>query len=249
MHNRRGRMPNGMNQQQISTLGFGIVIIVIAFVIYQVFIKNGYYSQSSSIATTSLINQPRNFQTSEGNANNYNNYPLQSSSNLYDSSTYNSMDYSGQSSLPTSAKNDTLIGYWIIFDSNGVITQLNLGANDYAFIQRLIQNDNKGVPKIKIFLVENGRTQQFIVSNELYTIITNLNFIIDSRSVNNPMNSSTYGNPNTTPNMTPNANSNSSTSNPYPNSSNSSSYPNSSSSSSYPNSSNSNSTYNQSIKP
>lgn len=241
----RGRTPYSMKQQQISALGVGIAIIVIVYVIYQFFFNSGYYSLRSSLAATSLINQPSSYQTSDWNAYNYNSYPVQSSSNLYDSSTYNSYDYSSQSSLTTSGKNDTLTGFWILFDSNGAITQFNLSSNDYAFIQRLIQNDNKGIPKIKIFLVENGRTRQYIVSNELYTIIANMNFIIDSRSVNNSMNSSTYSSPYSTPNNYPN----SSTSNSYPNSSNSGSYPNSSTSNSSPNSSTPNSTYNQSIKP
>ena len=78
---------------------------------------------------------------------------FQTSSTLYDSSTYNSYDYSSPSpspsSLTTSGDNDTLTGYWILFNSNGAITPFNLSANDYTFIQRLIQNDNKGIPNIK----------------------------------------------------------------------------------------------------
>ena len=231
MQYRRGRIPYGIKQQQIGSLGFGIAIIIIIYLIYQYFFNNGYYSMRSSLAATSLINQPSTYQTSNWNAYSY---PTQSSSNMYDPYTFNSYDYPSQNSLTTSAKNDILTGYWILFDTNGVITQFNLNSNDYAFIQRLIKNDNKGIPKVKIFLVENGRTRQYIVSNELYTIVVNMYFIIDSRIVNNSMNSS-YGSPYSSSNSNPN----SSIPNSYSNSS----------SNSYPNSSTSNPTYNQGIKP
>ncbi|WP_298198445.1 hypothetical protein [Desulfosporosinus sp.] len=232
MQNQRGRIPYGMKQQEIGTLVFGIAIIIIIYLVYQFFFKGGSYALRSSLATTSQIYQPSTYPTNNLNAYSY---PSPSPSNIYDSSTFSSFDYSNQNSLTTSEKSDILTGYWILFDNNGVITQFNLNANDYAFIQRLIQNDNKGVPKIKIFLVENGRTRKYIVSNELYSIITNLNYILDSRNVNSSLNSSTNNFPYTSPNS-------------YPNSSIPNSYPNSSNSNSS-NSSNSNSTYNQGIKP
>jgi len=222
MQNQRGRIPYGIKQQEIGILVFGIAIIIIFYLVYQFFFKGGSYTLSSSLAATSQIYQPSNYPTNNFNAYSY---PSPSSSNLYDSSTFSLFDYSIQNSLTTSEKSDTLTGYWILFDNNGVINQLNLNINDYAFIQRLIQNDNKGIPKIKIFLVENGRTRRYIVSNELFSIITNLNYIIDSRNVNNSVNSST--------NISP-----------YPPQN---SYPNSLIPNSYPNSSNSNSTYNQGI--
>ena len=253
MQNRRGRMPNGFNQQQISIFGAGLAILFIAYILYQFFFSNGYYSLRPSLSATSssLLNTSSSYlNSSQGNGwNSYSPYSAsQSSSSYYDSSNYNSpnYNYSNPSSLNTSVRNDTLTGYWILFDSNGAITQFNLSANDYAFIQRLIQNDNKGIPKIKIFLIENGQTRQYIVSNELYTIIANMNFIIDSRAINNTMNSSTYGSTSSTPNAYPN----SSPSNSYPNSSSSYTNPNSSSSSSNStNSSPSNSTYSQNYRP
>lgn len=229
MQNQRGRIPYGMKQQEIGTLVFGIAIIIIFYLVYQFFFKGGSYTLGSSLTATSQIYQPSTYPTNNLNA--YSN-PSPSSSNLYDSSTFSSFDYSNQNSLTTSEKSDILTGYWILFDNNGVITQFNLNVNDYAFIQRLIQNDNKGISKIKIFLVENGRTRKYIISNELYSIITNMNYILDSRIVNNSVNSSTNGSPYPSPNS-------------YPNSS----IPNTSPNSSIPNSSNSNSTYNQGIKP
>ncbi len=232
MSNQRGRKPYGMKQQEIVTLVFGIAIIIIFYLVYQFFFKGGSYAMRSSLAATSQIYQPSAYPSN--NLNSYS-YPSPSSSNLYDSSTFSSFDYSNQNSLTTSEKSDTLTGYWILFDNNGVITQFNLNANDYAFIQRLIQNDNKGIPKIVIFLVENGRTRKYTVSNELYLIITNLNLILDSRNVNNSVNLSTNSSPYTPQNSYPNT----SIPNSYPNSS----YPNT------PNSSNSNSTNNQGIKP
>ncbi|MEA5024579.1 hypothetical protein SDC9_20806 [bioreactor metagenome] len=239
----RGRTPYGMKQEQISALGFGIVVIlIIIYLVYHFFSKGSYYSLRPSLAATSSMSYPSSYQTS--NLSPYS-YPRQGSSNVYDpNNTYNSnntYDYSTQNSLTTSDKNNVLTGYWILFDMNGVITQFNLSSNDYAFVQRLIQNDNKGVPKIRIFLVENGQTRHYIVSNELYTIIANMNYIVDSRSVNNPVNPSNYGIQNTIPN---------SYSNSYPYASSSSnSNLNSSSSNPNLNSSSSNSTYNQAIKP
>ncbi|AGA68620.1 hypothetical protein Desdi_1105 [Desulfitobacterium dichloroeliminans LMG P-21439] len=238
----RGRTPYGTKQQQLGNFGFAIVfIIIIIYLLYQFFSKSSYYPFSSSLATTSPINYSSTYQTS--NLDSYN-YPNQSSSNMYDPYSYNSYnsysayDYSTQNSLPTSEKNYTLTGYWVLFDMNGVITQFNLNSNDYAFVQRLIQNDTKGIPKIKIFLIENGRTRQYIVSTELYTIIANMNYIIDSRTINSSTTSPSYGSSYTTPNS-------------YSNSStpNSSAIPNSSTSNSYPNTSTPNSTYNQGIKP
>lgn len=255
MQNRRGRTPYGLNQQQIGVFGAGLAILIVAYVLYQLFFSNGYYSLRPSLTanSSSLLNPSSSYQNNyQGNGwNSYSPYSAtQSSSGYYDSSNYNSGNYnsytySNPSSLNSSTRNDTLTGYWILFDSNGTITQFNLSTNDYAFIQRLIQNDNKGIPKIKIFLVENGQTRQYIVSNELYTIIANMNFIIDSRAVNNTLNSSTYGSPSSTPNTYPN----SSSSNPYPNSSSSSSNPNPSSSSTNSTNSYPSNSYSQNYRP
>jgi len=56
--------------------------------------------------------------------------------------------------------NEITTGYWILSVSNGAFRQVSVNAQDYAFVQGLIQSDSKGIGAITIFLVANGQIQQ-----------------------------------------------------------------------------------------
>ncbi len=88
------------------------------------------------------------------------------------------------------ANNEISTGYWIIFSLDGSLQQFSVSAQDCTFIKDFIQKDNQTTPANVIYLVQNGQIQKYAVSNEMFSIISNLETIY-SRNTNNSTNSST----------------------------------------------------------
>jgi hypothetical protein len=85
---------------------------------------------------------------------------------------YNSL-YSGDSEISD--------GYWAIFVLDNEFKQLSLSTESYAFVLRLIDGDRKAEIKNTILLAANGKIQKYVVSDEIYGILSNLSEI-NSRS-------------------------------------------------------------------
>lgn len=171
---------------RIPELLIVVVLIIIGYLLFSYFFKN-ISSQVNPTASASSINDIN-------------------SSSINDPNALNALNSSGSSSplLPNanntlnsgSGNNALASGYWILFVSNGTSQQLSVSAQDYAFIQGLIQSDSKGSPTVTIFLIENGQIHQHIVSNEIYSILSNMATIITqgsnpSSSANSTSSSST----------------------------------------------------------
>ena len=156
----------------------GIVIIgIIGYLLLPSFSKTINPSNDTTVTGTSLenINQP---STNDSNA-------LNSPSQLFPS-VNNTMNIGNGNNALTS-------GYWVLYISNGTTQQLSVNTQDYAFLQELFQSDNNGIGASTVFLVNNGQISQYIVSKEIYSIISNM-ASIKAR----PSNTSTPSTPTTT---------------------------------------------------
>ena len=144
-------------QKDSRALVLGIVIIVI---IGYHFLPN-LFQADPTIAPTSLnnINLPSTYDPNALNSSN-------SSSQVFPS-VNNTMNIGSGNNALTS-------GYMVLFVSNGISQQLSVNAQDYAFLQELFQSDNNGIGASTVFLVDNGQMQQYNVSKETYSIISNM---------------------------------------------------------------------------
>lgn len=169
-------MPNQWERQpHIPQLLIGIGIIIIGFLLFPNFFKD----ISSRITSTSA-------QT----LNDVNLSSTNSPNTLNSSISSSSLFPNVNNTLNSASGNNTLAsGYWVLFVSNGNPQQLSISNQDYAFIQGLIQSDSKGSPSVKIFLIDNGQIHQQMVSNEIYSILSNMAAIIAGVSASSSTNS------------------------------------------------------------
>jgi len=157
--NQWGRHPMGKDSR---TLVFGIVIIgIIGYLLIPNFFKSIYSSINPTNTVTSLnnVNPP---STAVPNALDSSGNPIQNSSSV------NNTLVSGNGDNTISS------GYWILFVANGAFQQISVNAQDYAFVQGLIQSDSKGIKSITVFLVTSGQIHQYVVSNETSSVICNM---------------------------------------------------------------------------
>lgn len=89
----------------------------------------------------------------------------QSSSDYQLPSVYDSL-YTGDSEISD--------GYWALFVMDNEFQQLSLSTESYAFILRLIDGDRKAEVKNTLLLAANGKIQKYVVSDEVYGILSNL---------------------------------------------------------------------------
>lgn len=194
MPNQWWRQLNGKINQDLLTLPLVIVVIgIIGYLLFPNFFSDIYSYINPTVTTTSL-----------------NNVTLPSTS---DPNNLNSFSYSSQTLPDTNntltsgnGNNDITTGYWILVVTNGAFQQLSVNAQDYAFVQRLINTDSKGTPANTVFLIDNGQIHKYVVSNELYSVISNMATIETRASSISPSTPSNIS-PNTSSNVSPNASS------------------------------------------
>ncbi|MDR3539377.1 MAG: hypothetical protein P4L69_00175 [Desulfosporosinus sp.] len=180
--NQWGRQPIGKDSR---TLVFGIVIIgIIGYLLLPNLFKAFNLSADPNVTSASQdylnnLNPPSAYDPSASNSSVYPNQNFSSNNNTLNSGN-------GNSEIST--------GYWILFLSNATFQQFSVSAQVYAFLQELIQSDSKGTATNTVFLVNNGQIRQFIVSNETYSVISNI-ATINARASNN----STYSPPPASP--------------------------------------------------
>jgi len=163
MSNQWGRQPMGKDSWRLV---LGIIIIgIIGYLLIPNFLKT-----EATIPAASL-NNVNPSSTYDPNDQNSSGYPAQS----FPAVTNALNNSNGNNELTT--------GYWILFLYEGTIQQLPVNAQDYAFVQRLVNSDTKGTSTNPVFLVESGQIQKYVVSNETYSIISNM-ATINRRSSN-----------------------------------------------------------------
>jgi hypothetical protein len=72
-------------------------------------------------------------------------------------------------------------GYWAIMTVSGNLRELSLSGEDYAFILKMIQNDQSAPAQNQLFLTANGQIQKLIVSDEVFAILNNMAMIADRK--------------------------------------------------------------------
>lgn len=123
------------------------------------------------------------------------NYSLPTTNNslAQNSPTYSIQDSPITDNLSSDNKNNEVTtGYWLLFVANAQMSQLSVEAETITFIQQLIEIDRKSTGANTLMLVENGRFRQYMVSDEIYSVVTNL-LVITSRVSKESGNSSLNG--------------------------------------------------------
>lgn len=171
MPNNWGRPPRSELWQDLQALALWILIIgVVGYILFPNFFKDIYTRLSDPAAQTSSLND---------------NYTLNSttdqSTDTTNPQTIFGQDFSNVTSALYNGKNEVSSGYWVIFVADGEFKQLPVSNEAYAFLLRLIENDQKATGKSTVILASNGQIQKFVVSEEIYTIITNM-AVIGARS-------------------------------------------------------------------
>ncbi|WP_459926785.1 hypothetical protein [Desulfosporosinus burensis] len=209
MSNQWGSMPRVKKRQSIGKLVSVIVLIgIIAYQFFPKFINKMYSVINPTYAAT--------------NSNNYS-LPNTNNSSALKSPTYSIQNSPSTYNISSDKKSEVTTGYWLLFVVNGQMSQLSADVETTTFIRQLIESDRKSTGNNTLFLVENGRFRQYMVSNEIYSVVSNLS-VIDARvskgstnsnlnsSVNSSLNAS--GNLDVPKNLSPNNSVNSSSSAP-----------------------------------
>ncbi|MDQ7093942.1 hypothetical protein REC12_10105 [Desulfosporosinus sp. PR] len=166
-----GRSPRNELWQDLQALALWILIIgVVGYILFPNFFKDVYGRLSDPAAQTSAINS---------------NYTLNNTTDqTIDSSnpqTLFGQDFSSVTNSLYNGKSEVSSGYWVIFVASGEFKQLPVSSEAYAFLVRLIENDQNAAGKNTIILAANGQIRKVAVSEEIYSIITNL-AVIGARS-------------------------------------------------------------------
>ncbi|MDR3540110.1 MAG: hypothetical protein P4L69_03950 [Desulfosporosinus sp.] len=159
MSNQWGRQPMGKDSW---ILVLGVVIIGIIGYLFIPNLIKPFNSSTDPTVPATILNSDNQPSTNDPYALNSSGYPIQNLPSV--NNTLNNGN----------GNNEITTGYWILFLYNGTIQQLPINAQDYAFVQGLVNSDTKGTPTNPLFLVENGQIQKYVVSNETYSIISNI---------------------------------------------------------------------------
>lgn len=169
MANTWGRPPRNELWQDLQALALWILIIgAVGYVLFPNFFKNIYSHLSDPVTQATSLND----QYTLGNSVNMN-------TGLSDNQSVFNQDFSSVSNaLYNNGNNEVSSGYWVIFVADGEFKQLAVSSDSYTFLQRLIESDQKTTGKSTIILSANGQIRKFVVSDEIYSIITNMALIV-----------------------------------------------------------------------
>lgn len=171
MPNPWGRQPRSEMWQDLQALAFWVVVIgIIGYLLFPNFFKDIYSRVNPTVAETSNLSDVS--------------LPDTANTDSFTAPGLSIQNFPNVSSALYSNKNDISTGYWVIFVAEGEFKQFAVSADTYAFLQRLIESDQKGVAKSTVMLASNGQIHKYIVSDEIYTIITNM-ALIDTRAHSN----------------------------------------------------------------
>ncbi|MDI6811947.1 MAG: hypothetical protein QMC95_01525 [Desulfitobacteriaceae bacterium] len=174
MPNPWGRPPRNDLWQDLQTLAVWVLIIgVVGYLLFPNFFRdvvtrltNPDAAQTATLGEVKLPNV-------SGQTNSNVSSGLDTSLNALGSSFLTGQDYNVAGTLYNS-KPEITSGYWVIYVADAKFEQFALASDTYAFLGRMIESDQKAVPKEKIILAANGQIRQYEVSDEIYGIIINL---------------------------------------------------------------------------
>jgi len=177
MSNTWGRPPRKEVWQDLQALALWILIIgFVGYIIFPNFFKDIYSrlaepaTQTSTLNTDYQLNDSANTNTSSNSNTN---------SGSTDPQTTLGQDFSNVSSaLYNNGKSEVSSGYWVIFVADGEFKQLAVSSEAYAFMLRLIESDQNATGKSTVILASNGQIRKYVVSDEIYAIISNMDLIV-----------------------------------------------------------------------
>lgn len=174
MPNSWGRPPRNDMWQDLQTLAVWVLIIgVIGYLLFPNFFKDVFTRLTNPDAAQTATLGEVNLPNSSGQANPNLNSGLDTGLSALGSSFLTGQDYNVAGTLYNS-KPEVTSGYWVIYVADGKFEQFALPSDTYAFLSRIIESDQKAVPKQKIILAANGQIRQYEVSDEIYGIIVNI---------------------------------------------------------------------------
>ncbi|MHB1651174.1 MAG: hypothetical protein ACYCVD_01695 [Desulfitobacteriaceae bacterium] len=163
-----GRPPRHDMGQDAQTLAIWVlIVVVVGYLLFPNFFKDVYSRLSTvpvSETSSTEINLPNSLSQSGTN----------SSLNSSNSPFFSNQDFPSVYSTLYNSKSEISSGYWVIYVGDGKFEQFPLTSDTYTFVNRLIESDQKAIPKEKVILAANGQIRQFEVSEEVYTIILNM---------------------------------------------------------------------------
>jgi hypothetical protein len=159
MPNFWGRSPRFRTGQDMQALVIWVLIIGVAgYLLFPTFFKDIFSRMSVPVADTSSLAEV--------------NLPDTTSSEL----VY-SQDYTSVTKSLYNGKNEVATGYWVIFVAEGEFKQLSVTNESYTFLLRLIEDDQKTEGQNSLILTSNGQIHKYLVSDEVYAIIKNMETI------------------------------------------------------------------------
>ncbi|HBW36750.1 hypothetical protein [Desulfosporosinus sp. BICA1-9] len=169
MANTWGRPPRNELWQDLQALALWILIIgVVGYVLFPNFFKDIYSHLSDPVTQTTSFNDQYTLNNS-----------VNTNTDLTENQAFFGQDFSSVSNaLYQNGNNEVASGYWVIFVADGEFKQLSVSSDSYAFLLRLIESDQKATGKSTIILSANGQIRKYIVSEEIYSIITNMALIV-----------------------------------------------------------------------
>lgn len=161
MRNSWGRPPHNEMWSDIQAIAIWVVIVgVVGYLLFPSFFQNVYSALTNPLAQSTEINE-----ISLPTTTNTGSTTSQTTEGLPDvySSIYGESEFTD--------------GYWVVFVADGELKQMQLSLETYNFIMKIIANDKQTEKNNTIIIAENGKVHKYIVSNEVFGIISNINTI------------------------------------------------------------------------
>ena len=169
MPNTWGRPPRNEIWQDLQALALWILIIgVVGYVLFPNFFKGIYSHLADPVTQTSTLNDQYTLNNS-----------INTNTDLTDNQNFLGQDFSSVSNALYNNNNEVSLGYWIIFVADGEFKQMPVSNDAYAYLLRLIESDKNATGKITVILSANGQISKYVVSEEIYAIITNMALIVN----------------------------------------------------------------------
>ncbi|EHQ90226.1 hypothetical protein [Desulfosporosinus youngiae] len=170
MPNTWGRPPRNEIWQDLQALALWILIIgVVGYVLFPNFFKDIYSHLADPVTQTSGFNDQYTLNNS-----------LNTTPDPTDTQNFFGQDFSSvTNALYNNTNNEVSVGYWVIFVADGDFKQMSVTSEAYAYLLRLIESDQNAGGKITIILSANGKISKYVVSEEIYAIITNMALIMN----------------------------------------------------------------------
>ena len=173
MPNTWGRPPRNEIWQDLQALALWILIIgVVGFVLFPNLFKDIYSHLADPVNQTSTLNDQYTLNNS-----------INTNTDITDNGNFLGQDFSSVSNaLYHNGNNEVSLGYWVIFVADGEFKQLSVNSDAYAYLLSLIESDQNATGKISVILSANGQISKYIVSEEIYAVITNMALIFARNS-------------------------------------------------------------------